>query len=133
MNTVPIPKCFVHQIVEHCAFFGMYALKTLVETWSTLVDTIICLDIVCSYRLVCAVAYPGWFCGCPETPPPPGHDFFNQAVTPLLAPTFTSHLNLPLLEKNLETNSGYATGVCACVYCTYIRAIGMDIQHNHIP
>ena len=23
-----------------------------------------------------SVAYPGGFSGCPETPPPPGHDFF---------------------------------------------------------
>ena len=41
---------------------------------------------------------------------PPGLDCFgNQAVTPLLAPTLTSHLNLRLLETPLETNYGYAT------------------------
>ena len=31
-------------------------------------------------------------------------------MTPLLAPIFTSLLNLRLLETPLETNSGYATG-----------------------
>ena len=56
-----------------------------------------------------AVAYPGGFSGCPETPPP-GHDFFLiRGFTYLHAPTFTSHLNLRLLETPLETNSGYAT------------------------
>ena len=30
-------------------------------------------------------------------------------MTPLLAPTFTSHLHLRLLVTPLETNSGYAT------------------------
>ena len=55
-----------------------------------------------------AVAYPGGFSGCPETPP--GHDFFLiRGFTSLHAPTFTSHLNLRLLETPLETNSGYAT------------------------
>ena len=57
-----------------------------------------------------AVAYPRGFSGCPETPP--DHNFFIQGVTPLLAPTLTSHLHLRLLETHLETNSGYATGVC---------------------
>ena len=42
--------------------------------------------------------------------PPPDHNFFIQGVTPLLAPTLTSHLHLRLLETPLETNSGYATG-----------------------
>ena len=43
-------------------------------------------------------------------PPPPGHDFFLiRGFTSLHAPTFTSHLNLRLLETPLETNSGYAT------------------------
>ena len=55
------------------------------------------------------MAYPGWFFGCPETPP--AMIFLNQAVTPFLAPTSTSHLNLPLLETPPETNSGYATGL----------------------
>ena len=56
-----------------------------------------------------AVAYPGGFSGCLETPPP-GHDFFSiRGFTSLHAPTFTSHLNLRLLETPLETNSGYAT------------------------
>ena len=57
------------------------------------------------------VAYPGFFSGCPE-PPPPVMIFFNQGVTPLLAPTFTSHLNLRLLEPplrpTLDTSLRYA-------------------------
>ncbi len=63
------------------------------------------------------VAYPGGFSGCPE-PPPPGHDFFLiRGFTSLHAPTFTSHLNLRLLETPLETNSGYATdGDWSCWY-----------------
>ena len=38
--------------------------------------------------------------GLPGNPPSPGHDLFFKSggVTPLLAPTFTSHLNLRLLE-----------------------------------
>ena len=61
-------------------------------------------------RHIRTVAYPGGFSGCPETPPPPGHDFFYiRGFTSLHAPTFTSHLNLRLLETPLETNSGYAT------------------------
>ena len=53
------------------------------------------------------VAYPGGFSGCPD---PPGHDFFLiRGFTSLHAPTFTSHLNLRLLETPLDTNSGYAT------------------------
>ena len=47
-----------------------------------------------------AVAYPGGFSGCPETPP--AMIFFNQGVTPLLSPTFISHLNLRLLETPLR-------------------------------
>ena len=46
----------------------------------------------------------------PGNPPPPAIILFNQGVTPLLAPTFTSHLDLRLLETSPETNSGYATG-----------------------
>ena len=43
-------------------------------------------------------------------PPPPGRDFFViRGLTPLLAPIFTSLLNLRLLETPLETNSGYST------------------------
>ena len=38
--------------------------------------------------------------------------FFNQRVTPLLAPTLTSHLHLRRSETPLETNSGYATENC---------------------
>ena len=54
------------------------------------------------------MAYPGGFLVARK--PAPCHDFFNQGgVTPLLAPTFTSHLHLRLLETPLETNSGYAT------------------------
>ena len=61
-------------------------------------------------NLPMSVAYPGGFSGCPETPPPPGHDFFLiRGFTSLHAPTFTSHLNLRLLETPLENNSGYAT------------------------
>ena len=33
--------------------FGMHTLKTLVETWSTLVDTMVCLDIVCMFIQAC--------------------------------------------------------------------------------
>ena len=40
---------------------------------------------------------------------PPGNFVLNQGVTALLAPTFTSHLDLRFLETPLETNSGYAT------------------------
>ena len=36
-------------------------------------------------------------------------------MTPFLAPTFTSHLNLRLLETPPETNSGYATGNIAVI------------------
>ena len=43
------------------------------------------------------VAYPGGFLGCPETPLP-AMICFKSGVTPLLAPTFTSHLNFRLLE-----------------------------------
>ena len=58
-------------------------------------------------HLIIPVAYPGWFFGCPETPLP---WFLSiMGVTPLLAPIFTSLLNLRLLETPLETNSGYAT------------------------
>ena len=32
-----------------------------------------------------------WF---PGNPPPPAMIFFNQGVTPILTPTFTSHLDL---------------------------------------
>ena len=42
-------------------------------------------------------------------PPPPAMIFFSQGVTPLLAPTFISHLHLRRSETPLETNSGYAT------------------------
>ena len=49
--------------------------------------------------------------GCPETPPPPAMIFVDQGVTPLLAPTLTSHLHLRRSETPLETNSGYATGM----------------------
>ena len=45
-----------------------------------------------------AVAYPGGFYGCPETPPPAMIFFIIRWVTPLLTPTFTSHFNLRLLE-----------------------------------
>ena len=42
--------------------------------------------------------------------PPPAMIFFLiREFTSLHAPTFTSHLNLRLLETPLETNSGYAT------------------------
>ena len=41
--------------------------------------------------------------------PPLGHDFLIRGVTPLLPPTFTSHLHLRRSETPLETNSGYAT------------------------
>ena len=63
--------------------------------------------VLCSYTP--AVAYPGFFSGCPEPPPPPDHYFFNQGVTPLLAPTLTGHLHLRRSEIPLQTNSGYAT------------------------
>ena len=53
------------------------------------------------------MAYPGGFSGCPETPP--AMIFLIRGFTSLHAPTFTSHLNLRLLETPLETNSGYAT------------------------
>ena len=56
-----------------------------------------------------AVAYPGGFSGCPETPPPAMIFFLIRGFTSLHAPTFTSHLNLRHLETPLETNSGYAT------------------------
>ena len=49
-----------------------------------------------SVPLLLAVAYPGGF-WLPENALS-GHDFFNQGVTSLLAPTFTSHLDLRLLE-----------------------------------
>ena len=55
-------------------------------------------------ELVDPVAYPGFF-GCPETPPPSPHgpDLFKvTVVTPLLAPTFNSQLNLRLLETPLR-------------------------------
>ena len=56
-----------------------------------------------------SVAYPGGGgSGCPETPP--AMIFLIRGFTSLHAPTFTSHLNLRLLETPLETNSGYATG-----------------------
>ena len=54
------------------------------------------------------VAYPGGFSGCQE-PPPPAKIFLIREVTPLLAPTLTSHLHLRRSETPLETNSGYAT------------------------
>ena len=39
------------------------------------------------------VAYPGGFLVARN--PPSGHDFFfNQGVTPILTPTFTSHLDV---------------------------------------
>ena len=41
--------------------------------------------------------------------PPLAMIFLNQGFSPLLAQTFTSHLNLRLLETPPETNSGYAT------------------------
>ena len=42
--------------------------------------------------------------------PPPSHDFLLiRGVTPLLAPTFTSHLHVRRSETPLQTNSGYAT------------------------
>ena len=55
-----------------------------------------------------AVAYPGFFFCLPGNPPPT-MIFFNQGVTPLLAPTLTSHFHLRRSETPLETNSGYAT------------------------
>ena len=64
--------------------------------------------------MYCPVAYPGGFSGCPETPPP-AMIFLIRGFTSLHARTFTSHLNLRLLETPLETNSGYATAVyCSC-------------------
>ena len=47
----------------------------------------------------------------PGNPPPHVHDFVKSGGDTLLAPTFTSHLNLRLLErkKNPDTDSGYAT------------------------
>ena len=45
----------------------------------------------------------------PGNPPLRQRSFYSGVVTPLLAPTFTSHLHLRLLETPLETNSGYAT------------------------
>ena len=50
------------------------------------------------------------FLGCPETPPP-GRDFFlKQGFDTILEPTFTSHLNLRVLDPPPpDTNSGYAT------------------------
>ena len=49
--------------------------------------------------------------------------FFNQGVTPLLAPTFTSHLNLRLLETLRQTNSGYAT-----VSSYYVQAVRTETR-----
>ena len=51
----------------------------------------------------------------PGTPPPPTMIFLNQGVTPLLAPTLTSHFHLRRSETPLETNSGYATVVTNAV------------------
>ena len=61
------------------------------------------VTILQSYIHVCimdySMAYPGVFVGCPETPPPgQGHHFLNQGV----ALTFSSHLNLRLLETPLR-------------------------------
>ena len=42
--------------------------------------------------------------------PPWPYFFYRSGVRPLPAPTFTSHLNLWLLETSLETSSGYASG-----------------------
>ena len=44
----------------------------------------------------------------PGNPPTPAMIFLNQGVTPLLTPTFTSHLNVRLLETPLDTTSGYS-------------------------
>ena len=63
-----------------------------------------------------SVAYPGGFSGCPETPPPATMFFLFRGVTPLLAPTLTSHLHLRLLETPLDTNSGYATAAHVCSF-----------------
>ena len=55
----------------------------------------------------------------PGNPPPQAMIFFKQGVTPLLTPTFTSHLNLRLLETPPDTTSGYATALQAySVDCT---------------
>ena len=55
---------------------------------------------ICNRTLVYQWRIQGFF-GCPETPPPPAKFFFNQAVDAILAPTFTSHLNLRVLETPL--------------------------------
>ena len=47
---------------------------------------------------VLSVAYPGVF-WLPETPPPWPIYIFNQGVVTILAPTFTSHLKLRVLEN----------------------------------
>ena len=53
---------------------------------------------------------------------PPAMVFFLiRGVTPLLAPTLTSHLHLRRSETPLETNSGYVTAH----YPVYKWAIGM--------
>ena len=66
------------------------------------------MESVCVYTSTSGVSRGVFW--LPGNPPPPGHDFFLiRGFTSLHAPTFTSHLNLRLLETPLETNSGYAT------------------------
>ena len=68
-----------------------------------------------------------------RNPPPPTMICFNQGVTPLLAPTLTSHFHLRRSETPLETNSGYATGtgmkMVANIRC---RGTGMLKKENQL-
>ena len=77
-----------------------------------------------------AVAYPGFFFWLPGNPP--GHDF--SPILKLLAPTFTSPLNLSLLETPLETNSGYATEIHLILHalCRETREMLILVEHNSL-
>ncbi len=62
--------------------------------------------------------------------PPPAMIFFKlEGLHPYMhAPTFTSHLNLRLLETPLETNSGYATAQWTKINITAQMTDAVDRQ-----
>ena len=76
-----------------------------------------------------------------RNPPPPGHDFFLiRGFTSLHAPTFTSHLNLRLLETPLSHQTSRLLGLVPSVICEGVPATAdiaatynlKTICHRHV-